>query len=55
MPTREYLFPQVEVTLILLRGSAFGPNVVAQLKLHGAFDINDTHIAMTGMRIVFFL
>ena len=48
------LVPQAELTVNLLRGSAFTPNTSAWQAVRGAYDFDHTPIAPPGMRILCF-
>jgi len=48
------LIPQAELTINLLRGSAFTPNTSAWQAVRGAYDFESTPIAPPGMMILCF-
>lgn len=54
MEAWEHTLPQIELTLNLMRGSAFSPHVSAWHSLHGTFNFSNTPIAPLGMKIVSF-
>ena len=54
LPAWELLLPQVELTLNLLRSSAYSPNTSAYQALHGPYNFCTTPIAPPGMAIVAF-
>ena len=49
-----HTLPQVELTLNLMRGSAFVPHVSAWHSLHGPFLFRNTPLAPLGMKVVCF-
>lgn len=48
----DYLLPQAEITLNLLRPSRINPKLSAYAQLHGAFDFNKTPLAPPGTRVL---